>query len=106
MVGKSSQWRTVGAPIAAAASVLLALGAVGYAYLSFVMLCDENCSGRNWQLNWELGVACIILIAALGTVCCVVLNAWKTLAGLLVGTVLLYVGWVLLLLDAGHASPH
>src|ERR1043165_3746019 len=88
----------------AGAALLLALGALGYAYFAFLLLCDENCAERNWQLNLQLGVAGIIVAVALGMICCVILEWGAALVALTVLTCLLYFSWILLLLDAGPAS--
>ena len=42
------------------AVLLLLAAAFGtfIAFVSYVLLCDENCTGRSWELTWQLLVAC------------------------------------------------
>ena len=70
----------------------------------FFGLCTEECHGRNWQLNLQFGVAGVIVLVALSMIGCAILESWRALLVLTGLSLLLYLGWVLLLLDAGQVT--
>jgi hypothetical protein len=88
------------------AGVLLVAALFGafIAWLSYGLLCDENCSGRSWELVAQLYVA----LAGLGPAALLAYFAFRerwsaALRSLAVGLAV-YAAWALLLSAATHAQ--
>jgi peptidoglycan/LPS O-acetylase OafA/YrhL len=65
-----------------------------------LMLCDENCTERSWQLNAQWWCALIGLFVALGMRYCARRRWVAPAAVALIVALILYGGWAILLLAA------
>lgn len=81
--------------LAAAFATLIAL-------LSFALLCDENCTGRSWELTGQLVVACAGLVVV-GFMTYFTAIGERTAAAISLGVALvLYAVWAVLVDAATH----
>lgn len=72
------------------------------AWLSYELLCDENCVTRPWELDWQLYVACAGLVVAVAMTWSVITGRARAAGVCLVAGLVLYAAWAVLLDAATH----
>lgn len=85
---------------------VLLLCAAGFGLLvavaAYGLRCSENCTGRSWQLVWQLVVAIIGFFAVFAMTGFVYRGRWNYAATCFVVSLVLYAVWGLLLDAASH----
>lgn len=94
--------RIVGAAIALAG----ALVAVVVAAVSDAYLCDENCSGRSWELDAQIWIALAGLAVTLGLFYFVIQEKWAEAKVALGAALLIFAVWAIVLDAATHGWGH
>jgi len=90
--------RVIGSAVALGCAVV----AVLFALLSNAYLCDENCSGRSWELSAQLWIAIAGLVATAGMTYFVTQDRGREAKAALVVAVFAFALWAVVLDAATH----
>jgi hypothetical protein len=92
--------------VGSAAAFVGALVAVFFALLSYGYLCDENCSGRSWELSTQLWIAIAGLLVTAGMTYFVTQDKNAEAKAALVTAVVVFAIWAVVLDAATHGWGH